>query len=294
MQVIAIGALIVGVTACSTAADAGDGEPPAVASPDGGTSNEGAGAAPASAPDGTGSGSGSGTGTGAGTGAGALADASAPDAHADAGPTCTKHITVVFSVGVGAGGLATHSNGCWTVVDADGAANHKFRKCSTSNFTVGNPLADNYSYDDTNPTRALSQDQTFLSQCSAGTTGDGFEFMAYRGSWRLLGAPNLRAYFAELYGDATNDVDSLLSSSGVYTGNAQLAAHNNVYPMINIGPPASAHLESHIGATTLALCKKIANHGYFGTYVATWPSGLPDNDPRTLAVANALNKCTTP
>jgi hypothetical protein len=78
----------------------------------------------------------------------------------------------------------------------------------------------------------------------------------------------------------------------VWTGNAQLAAHANVYPRINVGPPASAHLENHIGATTLALCKKIADQGYFGTYVATWPDGLPASDPRTLAVANALDECT--
>ncbi len=220
------------------------------------------------------------------------AQAPADAASVDAGPSCAKHLTVVFSVGVGASALAGHSNGCWTVVDADGAANHKFRKCSTSNFVVSNPQADNYSYDDTNPTRPLSQDQNYLSQCSAQATGDGYEFMAYRGGWRMLPAHNLVAYFAELYGDATTDVDSLLSTSGVYDGNAQLAAHKNVYPMINIGPPASAHLEAHIGATSLALCKKIADHGYFGTYVATWPQGLSATDPRTLAVASALNKCT--
>jgi hypothetical protein len=275
----AFGALMLVLCGCGDASDAANGEPPPLDVQDGGPSANGAAAASAGPGDGSSAGS-------------MLGDASAPDAHADAGPSCAKHLTVVFSVGVGAAGLATHSNGCWTVVDADGAANHKFRKCSTSNFQVGNPLADNYSYDDTNPTRPLSQDQSFLTQCAASTTGDGFEFMAYRGSWRMLGAPNLRAYFAELYGDATNDVDSLLSSSGVYNGNAQLAAHNNVYPMINIGPPATAHLENHIGATTLALCKKIADHGYFGTYVATWPAGLAANDPRTMAVANALDKCT--
>jgi hypothetical protein len=273
-------AFALGVGGCS---DASGDPPPAADGDEGGTSTN----APATPAAGTG------TETDADAGdAGHVGDAGKSDAHVDAGPSCAKHLTVVFSVGVGASALETHSNGCWTVVDADGAANHKFRKCSTSNFQVGNPTADNYSYDDTNPSRALSQDQTFLSQCSSGATGDGFEFMAYRGSWRLLGAPHLTAYFAELYGDATTDVDSLLSTSGVYNGNAQLAAHNNVYPMINIGPPASAHLENHIGATTLALCKKIANHGYFGTYVATWPDGLAANDPRTLAVANALDKCT--
>ena len=273
--------LALGVYGCSSASEAEDAPPPAAETQEGGASStEGTPAAPSMPSESV---------SDAGPG---HADSGKPDAHVDAGPSCAKHITVVFSVGVGAGALDSHSNGCWTVVDADGAANHKFRKCSTSNFQVGNPLADNYSYDDTNPQRALSQDQTFLSQCASGATGDGFEFMAYRGGWRLLGAPHLKAYFAELYGDATNDVDSLLSMSGAYTGNAQLAAHSNVYPMINIGPPATAHLENHIGATTLALCKKIADNGYFGTYVATWPDGLAANDPRTLAVANALDKCT--
>jgi hypothetical protein len=274
---MALGALLVGAAACSDASSSPAGEPPPLGTENAPTASDGGAAAPA---------------TPAVTDGPPTDVVAVPAGAADAGPSCAKHLTVVFSVGVGAAGLATHTNGCWTVIDADGAANHKFRKCSTSNFQVGNPQAANYSYDDTNPTRPLGQDQGFLSQCAASTTGDGYEFMAYRGSWRLLGAPNLRAYFAELYGDATNDVDSLLSSSGVYNGNAQLAAHKNVYPMINIGPPASAHLENHIGATTLALCKKIADHGYFGTYVATWPSGLPANDPRTLAVANALNKCT--
>ncbi|HEY8041781.1 MAG TPA: hypothetical protein VIF15_18380 [Polyangiaceae bacterium] len=224
-------------------------------------------------------------------------DAHAPsdagkDAHAEAGPTCAKHLTVVFSVGVGAGALAGHSSGCWTVVDADGAANHAFRKCSTGSFVVQNPGAASYAYDDTNPTRALSQDQSFLAQCSSGATGDGYEYMAYRGSWRILPAPNLRAYFAELYGGAVDDVDSYLTTSGVYQGNAQLAAHKNVYPMINIGPSAGAHLEKQIGADTLSLCKKIADGGYFGTYVATWQSGMSANDPRILAVADALDQCT--
>jgi hypothetical protein len=276
---------VLGVYGCSDASDAVGDAPPALDAQGGGTSNDGA-------PVTTSPGADADAGAGAASDAGHGGDAAKPDAHVDAGPSCAKHITVVFSVGVGAGALESHSNGCWTVIDADGAANHKFRKCSTSNFQVGNPTGDNYSYDDTNPSRPLSEDQTFLSQCSAGATGDGFEFMAYRGSWRVLGAPHLKAYFAELYGDATTDVDSLLSMSGVYTGNAQLAAHSNVYPMINIGPPASANLENHIGATTLALCKKIANQGYFGTYVATWPAGLAANDPRTLAVANALDKCT--
>lgn len=209
----------------------------------------------------------------------------------DAGPPCSKHLTVLFSVGVGAGALAGHTNGCWDVIDADGAANKSFRKCSTSSFVVVGPDRPSYSYDDTNPSRPLSEDTDFLSKCASGATGDGFEFMAYRGGWRILGATHLRAYFAELYGDATDDVDSLRTTSA-WVGNKELAAHKNVYPMINIGPPKSSHLESTIESAALALCKSIDDGGYFGTYVATWSDGMDATDPRVIALAKALDDCT--
>jgi hypothetical protein len=216
----------------------------------------------------------------------------AQDSEHDAGPACLKELTVVYSVGTGAAALRGHSNGCWTVLDADGAANASFRKCSTSNQIVKNPGAINYAYDDTNPSRPLSQDQGFLGDCSGGATGDGYEYMAYRGSWRLLSAPHLRAYFAELYGDAVDDVDGFWSQPGVYKGNAQLAGKTNVYPMINVGPPSSSNLEGRIETDALAICKTIKNHGYFGTYVATYADPMPATDPRVLALAKALNKCT--
>jgi hypothetical protein len=212
---------------------------------------------------------------------------------ADAGPICKKHLTVVFAVGTGAGATRSHSNGCWDVVDADGAANASFRKCSTSNFVVQNPSAKNWAYDDTNPTRPLSQDTSFLHSCSNGATGDGYEYMAYRGGWRILGATNLRAYFAELYGDSADDIDSLYAQAGVYTNNAQLKAHaGHVFPMMNAGPPASANLQGKIGTEAAKLCKTVADGGYFGVYVADYASPMPKADPRVLALANALNNCT--
>lgn len=55
---------------------------------------------------------------------------------------------------------------------------------------------------------SLSAEKEFLRRCSAGATGDGWEFMAYRSGWRLLGARKLRAYFAELYGSSPTDIDS--------------------------------------------------------------------------------------
>jgi hypothetical protein len=224
---------------------------------------------------------------------GVKADAKA-DAAADAGTPCKKDITVVASVGTGAGALSGHSNGCWRVVDADGAANHSFRKCSTSSFQVVNTSAPSYAYDDTNVNRPLSEDQSFLAQCSQGATGDGYEYLAYRGGWRLLHASHLRAYFAELYGDAIDDVDSYFHLPGVYEGNAQLAAHApHVFPMINIGPSPGAHLEHQIETDALALCKEVVSPGYFGTYNASWQSGMGPSDPRVLALAKALDACTT-
>jgi hypothetical protein len=219
-----------------------------------------------------------------------VAQARAPEAGPDA-PSCKKEIVVLFSVGTGAGALAAHSNGCWSVVDADGAANKAFRKCSTSNDQVKNSGAPNYAYDDTNPDRPLDQDKTFLAQCSAGATGDGFEYMAYRGGWRFLGATHLKAYFAELYGDGIDDVDSLWSQPGVYQGNAEIKAHQ-AYPMMNVGPSPGAGLEKTIEAEGLAICKTIPDHGYFGTYVATWDQPMGPTDARVLALAKALDDCT--
>ena len=213
------------------------------------------------------------------------------DVAPDAPPPdpCAKHLTVLFAVGTVAGSLAAHATSCYTVLDADGAANKQFRKCSTSSFVVSNASAPNWAFDDTNPNASLSQDQSFLQQCAAGSTGVGFEYMAYRGSWRLLyPATHLKAFFAELHaGDA--DVDDNWPSA--YVNNAQLANHT-VYPMINIGPTEVANPASKIQKDGLAICKTIKNGGYFGVYVGTWDQPMPKTDPRILALATALDTCT--
>lgn len=241
----------------------------------------------------TGGNSGSNAGA-AGTSAGAAGSAAAGAAgSAGASAVCSKHLTVVFSVGTGASATASLSNGCWTVVDADGSANKSFRKCSTSNFTVKNADAPNYAYDDTNPLRPLSQDESYLAECAKGATGDGYEFLAHRGGWRLLHADHLRAYFAELYGDATNDVASLEGVAGVYPDAPEFKAHaGHVFPMINIGPDPAAGLDEKIGAVTKKLCATIPDGGYFGTYVATWDKPMKADDARVKALAHALNVCT--
>jgi hypothetical protein len=216
----------------------------------------------------------------------AMADGAAPSPDAgmrtpDAGPSCRKQLTVVFSVGTGAGAVASLSNGCWNVVDADGSANRSFRKCSTGSFMVVNPNAPNYAYDDTNPTRPLSQDQSFLSQCSSGATGDGFEYMAYRGSWRLLTATRMKAYFAELY-SSDQTIDDYFSMWP-----RTLSGHT-VWPMINIGPSDSSTI--HSAATNM--CNPLADGGYFGVYNGDWQTPMAATDARARALANALNTCT--
>ncbi|HEY1958332.1 MAG TPA: hypothetical protein VGH28_22100 [Polyangiaceae bacterium] len=222
-------------------------------------------------------------------------EAAAPEPEPDAGAEaaapdpCAKHITVLFAVGTGAGALKSHATSCYTVLDADGAANKQFRKCSTSNFAVSNASAPNYAFDDTNPNAPLSEDQNFLQQCAAGATGDGFEYMAYRGSWRLIFPANhLKAFFAELHaGDG--DVDDNWPSA--YVNNAELAKHT-VYPMINIGPTNVSNPAPTIQKDGLAICKTVKDGGYFGVYVGTWNQPMTQNDARIVALANAMNACT--
>ncbi len=213
------------------------------------------------------------------------------DAAKEAAPVdpCSKHLTVLFAVGTGTSALSSHAGACWSVIDADGAANKSWRKCSASNFVVGNPSAPNWAFDDTNPNAALSDDENFIEQCAANSTGDGYEYMAYRGSWRLLfPETRLRAFFAELHaGDG--DVDDNWPSA--YVNNSQLANHT-VYPMINIGPTNVANPAGIIEKDGLAICKTIKDGGMFGVYVGTWNQPMTDTDPRIVALANALDSCT--
>ncbi len=205
---------------------------------------------------------------------------------------CKKHITVIATVGVP--GLSKYrTNGCWKVIITDGAAlPDKYRKCSTSDFKVHNKKAPSYAYDDTSPSHSLSAEKSFLRRCSSGATGVGWEFMAYRSGWRLLKAPRLRAYFGELYGGSMRDIDSLWYVRGVYRGNAALARHTRVFPMINFGTPKAANLHRRIAAETLKICRTVKNRGFFGLYNASWREGMPIDDPRLRAVQRGLNACT--
>lgn len=216
----------------------------------------------------------------------------AKDATPDAPPppACSKHVTVLFSVGTGAGSLAAHAtSGCWTVVDADGAANKNWRKCSTGDWTVHNTSAPNWAYDDTNPNHDLTQEKSFIQQCASNSTGLGFEYMAYRGGWRLVfPETHLKAFFAELHaGDG--DVDDNWPSA--YVNNSQLANHT-VYPMINIGPTQVSNPAPTIKSDGLAICKTIKDGGYFGVYVGTWNQPMSQTDARIVALASALDSCT--
>lgn len=209
-----------------------------------------------------------------------------------AAPKCKKHITVVATVGV-PGASKYRTNGCWTVVITDGAARpQEYRKCSSSNFRVQNHNAPSYAYDDTSPAHPLAAEKRFLASCSAGATGVGWEFMAYRGGWRLLHTRHLRAYFGELYGSSPRDIDSLWYIHGVYRGNARLARRTHVFPMINFGTPRAANLQRRIAAETLKTCRSVRNRGYFGLYNASWREGMAADDPRLRAVERGLNACT--
>jgi hypothetical protein len=206
-------------------------------------------------------------------------------------PQCGKKITVISTVGV-PGASKFQTNGCWNVIVTDGSAVKAYRKCSTSDFVVHNATGISYAYDDTNPQHSLTQEKTFLAKCASGATGDGWEFMAYRAGWRLLGAPRLKAYFAELYGSSMTDIDSLWYVNGVYKNNAVLAKHADVYPMINFGTPKTSNLHTKMGAEALKICKTVKDGGYFGIYNAAWREGMPAGDPRLVAFQNAMNACT--
>ena len=203
---------------------------------------------------------------------------------------CKKKITVIATVGV-PGKSKYRTNGCWDVVVTDGAANEDFRKCSTSSFVVGNAGAESYAYDDTSPAHPLGAERSFLARCAKGASGDGYEFMAYRGGWRRLRAPHMRAYFAELYGSSASDIDSLWFMKSIYKNNP-IKDRKHVYPMINNGPPRKAKLEKKLGHDALAICKTVPNGGYFGIYNASWREEWTPTDPRLVALENALDRCT--
>lgn len=213
---------------------------------------------------------------------GALSALDRGTAAQDAAPPCKKKLTVVCSVGTGCGAVRSLSNGCWVAINADGAATKQYRKCSTSNFVVKNPGAPNYAYDDTNPNRPLSADKSYLAKCSSGATGIGFEYMAYRnGTWRLLTAPHMKAYFAELYSSDQHVWD-------YYAHWPKSLSGHTVYPMINIGPQQPATIQK----ATATTCAAVARGGYFGIYNSDWAHGMGAADARAKALAAALNKCT--
>jgi hypothetical protein len=281
MRVLVFAAVLAsaGVACSGGSAGSGDGEPtgPSLddASPAEAASGAGGGTVPDDAPGGDAGGA---HDAAAPLDAGAHHDAAAPH---DAAPACKKHLTVVFAVGTGEGSVASLSNGCWTAIDADGAANPQYRKCSTSDFVVKNGSAPNYAYDDTNPSRPLSEDANFLAQCASGATGLGFEYMANRGGWRLLTAPHMAAYFAELYTSDTTVADSYSLWQTPIDG-------HTVSPMINIGPNEPATIDS----AAQQMCARVDDHGWFGIYNGDWQNGMSASDPRAKAIAHALDVCT--
>ena len=179
-----------------------------------------------------------------------------------------------------------HSNGCWTAdrtkQDPD------FRECH-SNGEIKDPNGDDFFYDDTNPSNAFSLEKLRVDRCAKGEKR-GFEYMAFRDDrWRLVRAPHVAAYFAELYTDDTR-IDDLYYDRGVYRGNATLAKHSRVAPMLNIAPYPPRYTPKEIEKEIVKVCSHVKNHHFIGFY--EWHYPLSHDSPYLKAVERALNRCT--
>ena len=198
---------------------------------------------------------------------------------------CKKRIHVTFAVYTY---LASnlHDNGCWvadrTIQDS------KFRECH-SNGDIKDPKGDEFFYDDTNPSNASRTETLRIDRCAKGEKR-GFEYMAFRDArWRLVRAPHVAAYFAELYTDDTR-IDDLWYDRGVYRGNAALKKHSRVAPMLNVAPYPARYSQREIEKEILKVCSHVKNHGYIGMY--EWHFPLSSGSPYLATISRALNRCT--
>ncbi|MGH7329318.1 MAG: hypothetical protein ACREJX_13300 [Polyangiaceae bacterium] len=179
-----------------------------------------------------------------------------------------------------------NSNGCWTAdrtkQDTD------FRECH-SNGEIKDPKGKDFFYDDTNPSNAFSLEKLRVDRCAKGEKR-GFEYMAFReGLWRLVRAPHVAAYFAELYTDDTR-IDDLYYDRGVFRGNKTLAKHSRVAPMLNIAPYPPKYATSTIEKEIVKVCSHVKNHGFIGFY--EWHFPLSHDSKYLKTVERALNRCT--
>lgn len=217
--------------------------------------------------------------------------ASAKGAHEGGGttakpkPRCKKRLHATFAIYTYlANDLA--SNGCWvperTTQDDD------YRACH-SDGEIERSKGSRFFYDDTNPRNALSTEKARVARCAKGADL-GFEYLAYRDvRWRIVRAPHVAAYFAELYTDDTR-IDDLWYDRGVYRGNATLAKHTRVAPMLNVAPYPPRYTPREIEKEILKVCAHVKNHGFIGLY--EWHFPLSHDSPYLAAVEKALNRCT--
>ncbi|MEO7111249.1 MAG: hypothetical protein ABI183_12495, partial [Polyangiaceae bacterium] len=200
-------------------------------------------------------------------------------------PRCKKRLTVTFAVYTY---LAKElgSNGCWTAENT--VSDPDFRDCHI-NGTVVHRSGTKWFYDDTNPYNALASERLRVERCAKGEKR-GFEYLAFRDSrWRIVRAPHVSAYFAELYtSDAT--IDDLYYDSGVFRGNAALRKNKRVAPMLNVAPYPPRYSAAEIERQILKVCGHVKNHGYIGLY--EWHFPLKEGSTYMTTIERALNRCT--
>ncbi len=177
-------------------------------------------------------------------------------------------------------------NGCWTAERT--TQDDDFRECH-SDGDIKRANGDEFFYDDTNPYNALSTEKLRVERCAKGERR-GFEYLAFRDSrWRIVRAPHVAAYFAELY-TSDETIDDLYYDRGVFRGNDALRKNKRVAPMLNVAPYPPRYSTREIEKEILKVCGHVKNHGYIGLY--EWHFPLTEGSAYMTAIERALNRCT--
>ncbi|MEO8800546.1 MAG: hypothetical protein ABI551_21815 [Polyangiaceae bacterium] len=198
---------------------------------------------------------------------------------------CKKRIHATFAIYTY---LATNmtNNGCWTAERT--TQDDDFRECH-SDGDITRPNGDEFFYDDTNPFNTLSTERLRVQRCAKGEKR-GFEYLAFRDSrWRIIRAPHVAAYFAELY-TSDKTIDDLYYDRGIFRGNDALHEHKRVAPMLNVAPYPPKYSAREIEKEILKVCGHVKNHGYIGLY--EWHFPLTEGSKYMTAIERALNRCT--
>jgi hypothetical protein len=178
------------------------------------------------------------------------------------------------------------TNGCWVAERT--TQDPTYRECH-SNGDIKDPHGVNFFYDDTNPSNPYETERARVGRCAKGEKL-GFEYMAFRDDrWRIVRAPHVAAYFAELYVDDTR-IDNFWYDRGIYRGNSALKKYARVAPMLNVAPYPPRYSTRDIEKEILKVCSHVKNHGFIGLY--EWHFPLDHDSPYTAAIVGALNRCT--